>query len=172
MEPVKSSLITYLIKIKGFLYLKMHQRLNIPRPKLTARSSSFLIFYNCILDTCENMKTLRALSHFAAPILVVFGFLQIILLLIVIQYYNMNSTSLKGSTNISNTHSLSQNSENTVIIYNRIPKTGSTSLMQIPYELCNRLKYNVLLLNITGGPRSYTMNLRDRMKFASNITGK
>ena len=118
------------------------------------------------------MKTLRALSHFAAPILVVFGFLQIILLLIVIQYYNMNSTSLQGSTNISNTQSLSRNSENTVIIYNRIPKTGSTSLMQIPYELCNRLKYNVLLLNITGGPRSYTMNLRDRMKFASNITGK
>ena len=131
---MKSSLITYLIKIKGFLYLKMHQR-KYPPPKLTARSSSFLIFYNCILDTCENMKTLRALSHFAAPILVVFGFLQIILLLIVIQYYNMNSTSLKGSTNISNTHSLSQNSENTVITYNRIPKTGSTSLMQSPYEL-------------------------------------
>ena len=161
---MKSSLITYLIKIEGFLYYTP--------PKLTARSSSFLIFYNCIFYTCEKMKTLRALSHFAAPILVVFGFLQIILLLIVIQYYNMNSTILKRSTNISNTHSLSRNSENTVIIYNRIPKTGSTSLMQIPYELCNRLKYNVLLLNITGGPRSYTMNLRDRMKFASNITGE
>ena len=167
MERVKSSLITYLIKFKIFLYLKL-----IYPQNLTGWSSSFLIFYNCILDTCENMKPLRALSPFAAPILVVFGFLQIILLLIMIHYYNMNSTILKGSTNISNTHLLSRNSENTVIIYNRIPKTGSTSLMQIPYELCNKLNYNVLLLNITGGPRSYTMNLGDRMKFASNITGK
>ena len=59
-----------------------------------------------------------------------------------------------------------------VVIYNRIPKTGSTSLMQLPYELCNKLKYNVLLLNITGGPRSYTMSLQDRMAFSWNITGK
>ena len=60
---------------------------------------------------------------------------------------------------------------NNVVIYNRIPKTGSTSLMQLPYELCNKLNYNVLLLNITGGPRSYTMNLHDRMAFSWNISG-
>ena len=70
-----------------------------------------------------------------------------------------------------NSPQYSSNSRNTVVIYNRIPKTGSTSLMQLPYELCNKHKYNVLLLNLTGGPRSYTMNLRDRMAFAWNITG-
>ena len=96
---------------------------------------------------------------------------QIVILVLVINWYNVNKTGLIGQTESSKFPEYSSNLRSTVVIYNRIPKTGSTSLMQLPYDLCNKHKYNVLLLNITGGPRSYTMNLKDRMEFAWNITG-
>ena len=57
--------------------------------------------------------------------------------------------------------------DNVIIIYNRIPKTGSTSFMHLPYELCQDNKFNVLLLNISN-PHSMTLN--DRIFFAQNIT--
>ena len=84
---------------------------------------------------------------------------------------NSNKVRLSEKLNAIDFPESSSKFRNNVVIYNRVPKTGSTSLMQLPYELCNQLKYNVLLLNITGGPRSYTMTLKDRMAFAWNITG-
>jgi hypothetical protein len=57
--------------------------------------------------------------------------------------------------------------DNTVIIYNRIPKTGSTSFMHLPYELCEQNDYNVLLMNIS---HPHFMTLNDRVFFAQNIS--
>ena len=118
------------------------------------------------------MVTWRSLSHWATPLVLLIGFVQIVWLWLVmnsdyISKQNVNDRSVQSELPAS-----SSKYHSNVVIYNRIPKTGSTSLMQLPYELCNKLKYNVLLLNITGGPRSYTMNLQDRMAFSWNITGK
>ena len=120
----------------------------------------------------SKMVAWRSMSHYATPVVVVVGLIQIVILMLVINSYTLNKTPLKQHMGPSNLPDSSSNSRNTIVIYNRVPKTGSTSLMQLPYELCNRHNYNVLLLNLTGGPRSYTMNLRDRMAFAWNITGK
>merc|ERR1712142_323238 len=58
-----------------------------------------------------------------------------------------------------------------VVLYNRIPKTGSTSLMHLPYKLFKDNSINVMFVNISGSPSSYTMNLRDQSHFVRNITG-
>jgi len=58
-----------------------------------------------------------------------------------------------------------------VVVYNRIPKTGSTSLMHLPYKLYKENSLNVMFVNISGSPSSYTMNLRDQEHFVRNITG-
>ena len=54
-----------------------------------------------------------------------------------------------------------------IVIYNRIPKTGSTSFMHLPYELCDENKFNVLLLNISN---PHSMTFSDRIFFANNVS--
>eukprot|EP00096_Caligus_rogercresseyi_P015377 TRINITY_DN7823_c0_g1_i1.p1 TRINITY_DN7823_c0_g1~~TRINITY_DN7823_c0_g1_i1.p1 ORF type:complete len:323 (+),score=66.03 TRINITY_DN7823_c0_g1_i1:74-1042(+) len=55
-----------------------------------------------------------------------------------------------------------------LLIYNRIPKTGSTTLMQLPYTLCKTLDYSVLMVNISRS--SHQLTLHDQMTLMSNIT--
>lgn len=64
---------------------------------------------------------------------------------------------------------LSANTENDnlIVIYNKIPKTGSTSFMHLPYELCETNQFHVLLLNISN---PHAMTLSDRQFFAKNIS--
>ena len=55
-----------------------------------------------------------------------------------------------------------------ILIYNRIPKTASTTLMHLPYELAKPNGFNVLLLNITRSQHMLTMS--DQIFFGQNIT--
>lgn len=36
-----------------------------------------------------------------------------------------------------------------VVIYNRVPKTGSTSFINVAYDLCRQNAYHVLHINVT-----------------------
>ncbi|XP_075212007.1 heparan sulfate 2-O-sulfotransferase [Lycorma delicatula] len=66
-----------------------------------------------------------------------------------------------------NTTSLMYHND-TVIIYNRVPKTASTSFVNIAYDLCKRNGFNVLHLNITGN--FHVMSLADQARFVWNVT--
>lgn len=40
--------------------------------------------------------------------------------------------------------------DDSIVIYNRVPKTASTSFVNVAYDLCKRNGFNVLHLNVTG----------------------
>lgn len=55
-----------------------------------------------------------------------------------------------------------------VVIYNRVPKTGSTSFMGVAYDLCAKNKYKVLHVNTT--KNIHVMSLSDQARFVYNVT--
>ncbi|XP_057314457.1 heparan sulfate 2-O-sulfotransferase 1-like [Hydractinia symbiolongicarpus] len=55
-----------------------------------------------------------------------------------------------------------------VIIYNRIPKTGSTSFMSVLYSLYEKNMFSVIYVNVTSRNRRFTF--KDQNLFARNIT--
>lgn len=64
--------------------------------------------------------------------------------------------------------SVSSNLEDLVVIYNRVPKTGSTSFVGIVYDLCKQNKYHSLHINVTNN--MHTLTLPNQIQFVNNIT--
>uniref|UniRef100_A0A182JKZ9 Heparan sulfate 2-O-sulfotransferase n=1 Tax=Anopheles atroparvus TaxID=41427 RepID=A0A182JKZ9_ANOAO len=58
--------------------------------------------------------------------------------------------------------------EKFVIIYNRVPKTGSTSFVNLTYDLCKKNAFHVLHINITAN--MHVLSLPNQLKFVRNIT--
>lgn len=57
---------------------------------------------------------------------------------------------------------------NQVIIYNRIPKTGSTSFMGVAYDLCKNNGFHVLHINVTGN--NHALTFANQFRFVQNVT--
>ncbi|TRY91731.1 hypothetical protein DNTS_018976 [Danionella cerebrum] len=61
-----------------------------------------------------------------------------------------------------------QEEDYTVVIYNRVPKTASTSFTNIAYDLCNRNHFHVLHINTS--KNNPVMSLQDQVRFVKNVT--
>lgn len=57
--------------------------------------------------------------------------------------------------------------EDMVIIYNRVPKTASTSFTNIAYDLCAKNKYHVLHINTT--KNNPVMSLQDQVNLTEGM---
>ncbi|XP_045117074.1 heparan sulfate 2-O-sulfotransferase 1-like isoform X2 [Portunus trituberculatus] len=71
-----------------------------------------------------------------------------------------------GSSSIGNNKGLDLDS--LVVIYNRIPKTGSTSFIGLAYDLCSKNKFSVINVNTT--KKNPTLSLTDQMRFVYNVS--
>ncbi|XP_076454869.1 heparan sulfate 2-O-sulfotransferase 1-like isoform X2 [Babylonia areolata] len=58
--------------------------------------------------------------------------------------------------------------DDAIIVYNRVPKTGSTSFAGIVYDLCKKNRFHVVHINMTRNVK--TLALSDQMRFITNIT--
>ncbi|KAL7639697.1 UNVERIFIED_CONTAM: hypothetical protein RMT77_010201 [Armadillidium vulgare] len=57
---------------------------------------------------------------------------------------------------------------NQIIIYNRVPKTGSTSFIGLGYSLCAINRFNVIHINTT--KNAPTLSLTDQVRFVQNVS--
>jgi len=58
--------------------------------------------------------------------------------------------------------------EHLVVLYNRVPKTGSTSFVNIAYDLCKPNKFHVLHINVTAN--MHVLSLPNQIQFVRNVS--
>lgn len=74
---------------------------------------------------------------------------------------NQNIRKKQNEEIWANTGEVTPNSDDMVVIYNRVPKTASTSFAGIAYDLCLKNHFNVLHLNVT--KNSHLLSLPDQV---------
>lgn len=68
-------------------------------------------------------------------------------------YNHAEAAALKSSNEITNSFD-----DNLIVIYNRVPKTGSTSFINLAYDLCKKNHFYVLHINITANMHVLSLN--------------
>lgn len=69
--------------------------------------------------------------------------------------YNNEAAALKSQHSRDITNSFD---DNLIVIYNRVPKTGSTSFVNLAYDLCRKNHFYVLHINITANMHVLSLN--------------
>lgn len=72
-----------------------------------------------------------------------------------------NSQSVIGQTAALSTYQRDEHlnfDDNLVVIYNRVPKTGSTSFVNLAYDLCKKNHFYVLHINVTANMHVLSLN--------------
>lgn len=133
-----------------------------------------------------------ALLKHSNPLLFAFSITLLLLLLLIVNHYETKLAAISREKNSLKLLSASLNQVNEIsdggeggegggtrngqlllpddliVIYNRVPKTASTSFMGITYELCGRNGFNVMHLNTSRN--SHVMSLSDQLRFVWNVT--
>lgn len=91
-------------------------------------------------------------------------------MLLIFKYFILDYHLNKCSSLIQQEHSthIIEELDDVVIIYNRVPKTGSTSFVGVAYDLCKRNNFHVLHVNITGN--NHVLSLSNQYDIVKNIT--
>lgn len=55
-----------------------------------------------------------------------------------------------------------------IIIYNRVPKTASTSFVGVAYDLCKKNVFHVLHINVTAN--NHVLALNNQYELVNNVT--
>lgn len=63
----------------------------------------------------------------------------------------------------------SSDGDRLVVIYNRVPKTGSTSFVNLAYDLCKKNRFHVLHINVTAN--MHVLSLPNQVQFVRNVSG-
>jgi heparan sulfate 2-O-sulfotransferase HS2ST1 len=66
------------------------------------------------------------------------------------------------------TNKKSTATDDIVVVYNRVPKTGSTSFIGVAYDLCKKNQFHVLHVNITAN--NHILSLNNQHNFVHNVT--
>ncbi|XP_034945217.1 heparin sulfate O-sulfotransferase [Chelonus insularis] len=83
-----------------------------------------------------------------------------------IKYAKLDYSS--SSTNAQNHQLKPPYYDDILMIYNRVPKTGSTSFVGVVYELCKQNKFHALHINVSNN--MHTLTLSNQIQFVNNIT--
>lgn len=73
-----------------------------------------------------------------------------------------NTKRSKRGNKVNSSGHKSLDFDNLIVIYNRVPKTGSTSFIGLAYDLCNKNKFSVLNVNTT--KKNPTLSLTDQVR--------
>lgn len=101
-------------------------------------------------------------------------FIIVIFVLAFTQIYNLYTKldqhiEQSRKNNVQTKQQFQLNSEDDiVVVYNRVPKTGSTSFVNVAYDLCKRNKFHTLHVNVTGN--NHVLSLANQYKIVQNIT--
>ncbi|XP_055387353.1 heparin sulfate O-sulfotransferase isoform X2 [Condylostylus longicornis] len=102
--------------------------------------------------------------------------LFILVIFVLITYYILLYSEIKPNAllheakqnKITDVTNIIDSNEDLVVLYNRVPKTGSTSFVNIAYDLCKKNKFHVLHINVTAN--MHVLSLPNQIKFVKNVT--